>query len=82
MNSDALHIKLSDVEIGGSAVVKGFSKENRVHREKLLAMGVTPGVSVKVLRYAAMGDPIEVMVRGFNLSLRKSEADTVYVERS
>jgi ferrous iron transport protein A len=73
---------LSDLGIGESAVVTGFSKENRMYRKKLLAMGVTPGVSLQVLRYAALGDPMEITVRGFGLSLRRSEADTVFVERT
>ncbi len=77
-----MKVLLSDLEIGESAVVRGFSKENRVYRKKLLAMGVTPGVSLQVLRYAALGDPMEIMVRGFGLSLRRSEAETVYVERT
>ena len=77
-----MKVLLSSLEIGESAVVRGYCKENRMHRQRLLSMGVTPGVSLKVLRYAALGDPIEIMVRGFGLSLRRSEADTVYVERS
>ncbi len=49
-------------------------------RRKLLDMGLTSGVSVEVERVAPLGDPIEVKVRGYHLSLRKEEASSVEVE--
>ena len=58
----------------------GYEKGNRAYREKLLSMGLTPGTHFTVTRQAPMGDPIEVEVRGFKLSLRKGEAATLQVE--
>jgi ferrous iron transport protein A len=46
----------------------------------LLAMGLTPGTEFTVTRHAPLGDPVEILVRGFKLSLRKDEASTVFVE--
>lgn len=77
-----MKVLLSSLKVGQTGIVKGFTRGNGNFREKLLAMGVTPGVSLKVVRYAAMGDPVEIVIRGFSLSLRRGEADTVYVERS
>ena len=51
-------------------------------RRKLLDMGIVRGVSVEVLRRAPLGDPVEISVRGYNLSLRGSEAENVWVEVS
>ena len=44
-------------------------------------MGVTPGSEIKVERYAPLGDPIQISLRGYNLSLRKSEAALITVEK-
>ena len=48
-------------------------------RERLLEMGLTPGAPVRVIRAAPLGDPIEVEVRGYRLSLRKQDAKGVHV---
>lgn len=54
----------------------GFKPEaNKAYRKKLLAFGLTPGIQIEVIRVAPMGDPVEVKVRGFSLSLRKEEAE-------
>lgn len=50
-------------------------------RRRLLDMGVMPGVEIEVIRIAPLGDPVEYMVRGYRLSLRRSEAAHVLVER-
>ncbi|MGL5574563.1 MAG: FeoA family protein [Sarcina sp.] len=64
--------------IGEKARVKGLVKESKVKR-KLLDMGVTPGVEVKIVGKAPMGDPINIEVRGYKLTLRKSEAKDILV---
>lgn len=69
MNND-----LSTFKVGDKGKVVGLSKANRVYRQKLLAMGLTPGTHFIVNRMAPLGDPIELMVRGYGLSLRKHEA--------
>ncbi len=50
-------------------------------RSRMLQMGVTPGTLVTIVRKAPLGDPIEIAVRGYSLSLRKAEARLVSVER-
>lgn len=67
--------------VGETAKVAGYAKGISVYREKLLAMGLTRGIEVKVRRIAPMGDPVEIIVRGFSLSLRKDEAAALMVER-
>lgn len=49
-------------------------------QQRLLEMGVSDGATVEVLRYAPLGDPMEIFVRGFHLTLRKSEAALVQLE--
>ncbi|MCX8145927.1 MAG: FeoA domain-containing protein [Azovibrio sp.] len=73
---------LQDVAVGQWARVVGFAHTagGRAYRQKLLAMGLTPGVVFQVTRVAPMGDPVEINVRGFSLSLRKDEAATLEVE--
>ncbi len=75
-------ITLRQLVAGESGRVLGFDKGSRVYRQKLLAMGLTPGTEFTVVRYAPLGDPVEIRVRGFALSLRKDEADALLVERS
>ena len=51
-------------------------------RKRILDMGLTPGTKVEVMRRAPLGDPVEFKIKGYNLSLRKKEAQTVLVETS
>ncbi len=71
---------LADLEVGKRGRVAGFNKGSREYRKKLLAMGLIKGTEFTVNRVAPMGDPIEIGVRGYNLSLRKDEAVTLRVE--
>ena len=50
------------------------------HKGRLLEMGLLPGTRVEVVRYAPLGDPVEIKVRGYNLSLRKHEAEQVWIQ--
>ncbi len=70
-------IMLKDMSVGSKARVSGYQKTSPAYRKKLLTMGLTPGVELEVIRYAPLGDPIEIMVRGFTLALRKHEADAL-----
>jgi ferrous iron transport protein A len=74
-------ITLRELTVGEKGTVVGFDKGNRAYRQKLLAMGLTPGTEFTVTRYAPLGDPVEIQVRGFALSLRKNEADALLVEK-
>lgn len=71
---------LRDLSPGTGGRVKGYEKAYRAYKSKLLSMGLTPGTEFTVIRVAPLGDPIEINVRGFNLSLRKQEADALIVE--
>ncbi|MGD2118099.1 MAG: FeoA family protein [Chromatiales bacterium] len=72
---------LKQMAVGDSGRVVGFGEGGKAYRKKLLSMGLTPGVEFSVTRYAPMGDPVEIQLRGFRLSLRKDEATAVIVER-
>ena len=70
---------LKDVAIGDSAIVQRLSGEGALKR-RIMDMGVTKGVEIFVRKVAPFGDPIEVTVRGYELSLRKAEAENILVE--
>ncbi len=71
---------LSTLKIGEKARVLGFELPPE-HRQRLLEMGLTVGAEFEVVRFAPMGDPIDIKVRGYHLSLRKKEASGVRVAR-
>jgi len=73
---------LGELSVGDKAIVSGFAAGQKQYRSKLLAMGLTKGVELVLTRVAPLGDPLEISVRGFSLSLRKSEAAAVLVERN
>ncbi|MGA7934522.1 MAG: FeoA family protein [Kovacikia sp.] len=73
-------IKLRDAAIGSTLRVVGYEPTARDYKRKLLAMGLTPGTEFVVKRHAPLGDPIEIEVRDFRLSLRKAEAAALIVE--
>ncbi len=70
---------LKDVAVGDKAIVKRLSGEGALKR-RIMDMGVTKGVEIFVRKVAPFGDPIEVTVRGYELSLRKAEAENILVE--
>lgn len=70
---------LRDVPVGQTATVRRLTGEGALKRH-IMDMGITKGVSVFVRKVAPLGDPIEVTVRGYELSLRKSEAACVLVD--
>ena len=72
---------ISDLKVGDRAKVAGFTETGRGYRRKLLTMGLTPGAEIAISRLAPMGDPVEIRVRGFSLSLRKEEAAALTVEK-
>jgi len=71
---------LADLAVGTNGRVTGYSKGNKQYRKKLLAMGLIKGTEFLVHRVAPMGDPVEIELRGFSLSVRKSEAIALLVE--
>jgi ferrous iron transport protein A len=77
-----MRVTLRDLAVGEAGTVVGFTDRASGYRRRLLSMGLTPGATLEVTRCAPMGDPIEVRVRGFSLSLRREEAATLRVERA
>jgi len=71
---------LSSIPLGQKGRVVGFALPPE-QRQRLLEMGLTVGAQFEVVRYAPMGDPIDIKVRGYHLSLRKNEAAGVLVTR-
>ncbi|MBW4468343.1 MAG: ferrous iron transport protein A [Pegethrix bostrychoides GSE-TBD4-15B] len=72
-------VKLRNVAIGSVVRVVGYEPTARDYKRKLLAMGLTPGTELRVTRHAPLGDPTEIEVRDFHLTLRKHEADALLV---
>lgn len=72
-------IKLTQLAIGSSAIIREFPKTGTAF-VRLREMGLLVGTSVTLVRTAPLGDPLEIKIRGYNLTLRKSEADHVLVE--
>ena len=70
---------LREIPIGQSAKVVKLHGEGAVKR-RIMDMGLTKGVEVYVRKVAPLGDPIEVTVRGYELSLRKADAESIEVE--
>ena len=72
-------VKLSDLPIGATAVVREYPKTG-TGSVRLRGMGLLVGTQLTLVRCAPFGDPIEIKVRGYHLTLRKSEAAHVLVE--
>ena len=70
---------LTNLPIGESAKVTAVNGNNAITK-RLMEMGVVPGVSVRMIKSAPFGDPLEIRVRGYHLAMRKSEADYIEVQ--
>ena len=70
---------LRDIPVGGSATVARLTGEGALKR-RIMDMGLTKGTSVVVRKVAPLGDPLEITVCGYELSIRKEEAQHVVVE--
>ncbi len=70
---------LKDIKVGKTAKVVKVHGEGAIRR-RIMDMGITKGVEVYVRRVAPLGDPLELFVRGYELSLRKADAEMIEVE--
>lgn len=70
---------LKEVKVGDKVRVKKLSGEGPVKR-RIMDMGITKGVEIFVRKVAPLGDPVEIAVRGYELSLRKADAEIIEVE--
>lgn len=71
-------ICLSDLRPGDEAIVSGINAKGGV-RQRLLEMGFTRGTTVRVEKFAPMGDPIELVIKDYHLSLRKDDCQYILV---
>lgn len=69
-----------DLVIGDTARVLRYNGMNVVYRNRLMSLGLIPGTEFQVKHIAPLGDPVDIRVRGFHLSLRRDEAGTMEVE--
>lgn len=75
-------MQIKELQIGDSAKIDSFVAGASKYRKHLLALGLTPGVSITLTRRAPLGDPIEIKVRGTSISLRKKEAEIINLIRN
>lgn len=68
------------LKIGQKARITALGVGDKLYRQRLISMGLIPGTEFIVSRVAPFGDPIEILVRGFALSLRKAEASILQIE--
>ena len=73
-------IRLIDLLQGEEAVIVGFSEEDDLSM-RLRDLGMNDGVELKVIKYAPLGDPIQIRLRGFDLSIQKSIAKKILVQK-
>ena len=70
---------LSDVKVGQNVKIKKINGTGAVKR-RIMDMGITKGVDVHIRKVAPLGDPVELTVRGYELSLRKADAELIEIE--
>ena len=70
---------LKDVKIGETVRVTKVGGEGALKR-RIMDMGITKGVSIKIMKVAPLGDPVEITVRGYELTLRKADCEKIEVE--
>lgn len=73
-------LTLAKLQKGKDAIITAITCNDRALKQHILNMGLTPGVEVTMIKAAPMGDPIEIKVRGYNLTIRKADASTILLE--
>ncbi|MGQ3674501.1 FeoA family protein [Xanthobacter sp. TB0139] len=74
-------LAISALKPGDRARIVGLGRSRPEYRQKLMSMGLTPGATFEITRMAPLGDPVEIRVRGFSLTLRKNETEMIAVEK-
>ena len=74
-------IEFAKLKVGDYATITKCELLAGSQAQRLMMLGLTPGTSFKVVRVAPLGDPIEIKIRGFNLSLRRAEALGIWVDQ-
>ncbi|MDD7611671.1 MAG: ferrous iron transport protein B [Spirochaetales bacterium] len=81
MKNNAFQVlKLSELKVGESAVIQNVGGQGEL-RQHFLDMGIIPGAEVTLVKFAPMGDPMELQVHGYELTLRLSEAEKIQIQR-
>lgn len=80
-NRDIGAVRLRDLRVGDRARVVRFAAMSIAYRHRLMSLGIIPGTEFSVSQVAPLGDPMEIRLRGFQLSLRRLEAGDMEVER-
>ena len=75
-----LMMNLSELEIGKDAVIESVDCSEISLRKHILDMGLTPGTEISLIKIAPMGDPMEIRVRGYELTLRKDDASYIKIK--
>ena len=70
---------LNEIPVGGVCTVTKLNGTGKLRR-RIMDMGITKGVEIKVVKIAPLGDPMELNVRGYEVSIRKSEAESIEVQ--
>lgn len=79
-NDEINYMQLNNMTIGSRGRIVGIKAGNKAYRHRLIALGLIPGSEFILSRIAPLGDPVEIWVRGFALSLRKKEAEILQIE--
>ncbi len=74
-------MKISELKPGETGTVVGYEQGSRAYRQKLLRMGLVKGCEFTLLRTAPLGDPVELELNSHKLTIRKSEAEALIIER-
>ena len=72
---------LRDLEVGQSACIRKMGTTGAL-KQRFMDMGITKGVEIKVIKIAPLGDPIEIEIRGYHLSIRKEDAQKIEIEEA
>ena len=72
-------MKLNEVEVGSTVTVKKIEGDG-AYKRRIMDMGITKGIEILIRKVAPLGDPVEVTVRGYELSIRKADAQMIMVE--
>lgn len=75
-----MELQIRNMKPGMKAQILGYEQGSKPYRDRLLSMGLTKGTVFSLQKIAPLGDPVEIEVRGFKLSLRKKEADALRIE--
>ena len=71
---------LSGLKAKEKAIIQGFQGDSAI-QERLMELGIVPGTLVLLKRFAPLGDPMEIVVRGYSLSIRKEDAKQILISR-